>query len=948
MPDEIVEDAILLKEQGNIAFKSGNWPQALQCYTSALNLLKENNRDKSILYKNRAAVYSKLGEFENVIVDCNASLDIVANDPKALFRRCCAYENLGKYEEAYIDGKQCLLSDPTNKEIQPILSRLHPIVQEKISENAQLSNKIESMFKYAFTIEENLEKRTTAIKNLLVLSKESNSGCIGLLKSGIISKIKSILKNDQNIEVRINALRIIGQLCKNDETRTKQVLVDLGIPWFIDALNTENQNEINGVTYIIQEALNSLTGMSNTLDSSPNKEKCKKNSKEIDAILTCLVCSVDRHSINNFARDSIIEILTRNVHFNNINWAERLIDMKGLQRLLEVAAELMETKYESKMDITEYSHYNVSVCLSKIYDNMTCDKSREKYMSAVDEFLKKLLLDPDIETKVRAVSTITVLLMGPIDVGNSIISRDGKFKVLSKLMFLIYFYLYIYICVKGIIEMILTMATTNDKVQQKIACECIIAATSKKSKITPIVKQGTQILKTLYKSSDDDIRIRALVGLCKLGSSGGTDASIRPFSEGSTLKLAEACRRFLIHPNTNPDTIKWAVEGLSYLTLDAEVKEKLIEDQAALVAIMGLTKLEKTSAMYALVSIFVNLCNAYEKQEVIPEMIELAKFSKCHVPEDHELDDVDFVNKRIMLLCKYGVITVLVKLSKTESLNIKELISRLFNAICVLPEVRGEVAKLGGIKTLLELAHSGTPKGKRQASQALARIGISINPEVSFKEQRCLESIRPFLGLLHPDCTALENFESMMALCNMASVNEVVRKKILDSGGLQLIESYLFEEHQMLKRASAQCFTNLMLSHEVVKLFEGNNDKLKMLFLLCEEEDEDTALAAAGAVAIAVSNSVECSKKLMTFNNWEESLKALLAHPNNAMQHRALVIAHSLIDTDKEIAEKMFATDIMEVLMALSIMEDENKKEIKEMAVKCLKLAEHLKLIKKA
>lgn len=437
MSDEIVKDSNILKEKGNVAFKTGDWLTALQWYTSALNSLKENDRDKSILYKNRAAVYNKLGEFENAIRDCSASLDIVANDPKSLFRRCCAYEKLGKYEEAYVDGKQCLLSDPTNKEIQPILSKLHPIVQEKLRENAQLSNKIESMFKYAFTIEESIEKRITAIKNLLVLSKESSSGCVGLLNSGVISKIKSVLKNDKNTDVRINVLRIIGQLCKYDDTRTKQVLVDLGVPWFIDALNTENQDEINGVTFIIQEALNSLTGMSNTLDSSPNEEKCKKNSKEIDSILTCLICSVDRHSINKFARDSIIEIITRNVHYNNINWAERLIDLKGLHRLLEVAAELMETVYESKMDITEYTHTNISVCLARIYDNMTCDKSREKYTNAVDEFLKRLLLDPDIETKVRAVSTITVLLMGPIDVGNSIISRDGEFKIFSLFITLI-------------------------------------------------------------------------------------------------------------------------------------------------------------------------------------------------------------------------------------------------------------------------------------------------------------------------------------------------------------------------------------------------------------------------------------------------------------------------------------------------------------------------------
>lgn len=35
---------------------------------------------------------------------------------------------------------------------------------------------------------------------------------------------------------------------------------------------------------------------------------------------------------------------------------------------------------------------------------------------------------------------------------------------------------------------------------------------------------------------------------------------------------------------------KWAVEGLSYLTLDAEVKEKLIEDRPALQALIEVAK----------------------------------------------------------------------------------------------------------------------------------------------------------------------------------------------------------------------------------------------------------------------------------------------------------------------------------------------------------------------
>ena len=50
--------------------------------------------------------------------------------------------------------------------------------------------------------------------------------------------------------------------------------------------------------------------------------------------------------------------------------------------------------------------------------------------------------------------------------------------------------------------------------------------------------------------------------------------------------------------------------------------------------------------VYGVVTTLVNLTNSYDTQEVIPEMIELAKFAKQHIPEEHELDDEDFVIKR--------------------------------------------------------------------------------------------------------------------------------------------------------------------------------------------------------------------------------------------------------------------------------------------------------------
>ena len=39
---------------------------------------------------------------------------------------------------------------------------------------------------------------------------------------------------------------------------------------------------------------------------------------------------------------------------------------------------------------------------------------------------------------------------------------------------------------------------------------------------------------------------------------------------------------------------------------------------------------------YACITVLVNLTNSYDKAEMMPEMVELAKFAKQHVPEEHE------------------------------------------------------------------------------------------------------------------------------------------------------------------------------------------------------------------------------------------------------------------------------------------------------------------------
>lgn len=67
---------------------------------------------------------------------------------------------------------------------------------------------------------------------------------------------------------------------------------------------------------------------------------------------------------------------------------------------------------------------------------------------------------------------------------------------------------------------------------------------------------------------------------------------------------------------------------------------------------------EMGEVLYPLITCLVNLVNAYDKQELIPEMVELAKFAKHHIPEQHEYDDPDFVEKRVEVISPIILIVV--------------------------------------------------------------------------------------------------------------------------------------------------------------------------------------------------------------------------------------------------------------------------------------------------
>lgn len=58
--------------------------------------------------------------------------------------------------------------------------------------------------------------------------------------------------------------------------------------------------------------------------------------------------------------------------------------------------------------------------------------------------------------------------------------------------------------------------------------------------------------------------------------------------------------------------------------------------------------------------------------------------------------------------------------------------------LCEEPKNRGAIVAAGGGKVLIPMALEGTQNGKTKAAQALAKVSISINPEIAFPGQRVI------------------------------------------------------------------------------------------------------------------------------------------------------------------------------------------------------------------
>lgn len=107
------------------------------------------------------------------------------------------------------------------------------------------------MLELAFNVSIDKEKRETAMNNLLVLARE-RAGAEEIFKGEIISKITKLLKVENNEEVICSAIRIVGELCRNHIARTESIVRDIGLPWFLEMINSKLAERVNASQYCLQ------------------------------------------------------------------------------------------------------------------------------------------------------------------------------------------------------------------------------------------------------------------------------------------------------------------------------------------------------------------------------------------------------------------------------------------------------------------------------------------------------------------------------------------------------------------------------------------------------------------------------------------------------------------------------------------------------------------------
>jgi len=121
------------REKGNEFFKQQKFPEAIAAYAEAIL----RNPDEAVNYSNRAAGYTKLGEFQLGLNDCEEALKRDPKFLKAYIRKAHLQTVLKQYHRAVETYDQALKIEPENEEVKDGINRVFSLINQTQEDASQ-------------------------------------------------------------------------------------------------------------------------------------------------------------------------------------------------------------------------------------------------------------------------------------------------------------------------------------------------------------------------------------------------------------------------------------------------------------------------------------------------------------------------------------------------------------------------------------------------------------------------------------------------------------------------------------------------------------------------------------------------------------------------------------------------------------------------------------------
>ncbi|CAG8473382.1 12771_t:CDS:2 [Ambispora gerdemannii] len=553
--------------------------------------------------------------------------------------------------------------------------------------------------------------------------------------------------------------------------------------------------------------------------------------------------------------------------------------------------------YSSKESIKPIS----LVILTKLCENA---EVKELFQQTSSKLIRQWLESTEKQEKLCSHSALSAVFQTNNEVGSSILSQDG---LLEEIMDCVEF--------------------ETEQVQIAVADMLSHACSQKACRALVVTHCRGYLLTVMTESKNEKLKAAAAVALSKILLDEKTSKAVDQVAENSvsddSMQLAELFQKMVLNDESDISVRLNAVEGLTYASIKPKVKEMITYHPTLLKGLFTFVKdSEKTSntLFYGVVVILANI-TTYQKplSEKEQQILKLKKLAgEASTLEPDPLDSEEHVLKRNQRVLELGAINILNILAKNSSQIIRQSVAQVFLNLSTDQKNRGAIVQQGGVKSLIPLTTNGTQEGTCLASQALAKIAITTDPSLAFRGERAVELVTPFLTLCKGE-NELFQFEALMALTNLGSVDDSVRTKIVDAKGIITIENLQFSDNTMIRRAATECLCNMMFCEPVYEMYSDPNrstNKIKILLALSDVDDFQTRRASSGALAI-LSTSPEVCRMIVDRPRGVEVLLLLLNEESPELQHRSAECIKNIAKVEQKLAESLVNNKVDERLVKM-------------------------------